>query len=518
MKIYVTLVLSLLLCTVTKAQKIKADWIEKVKSVASAYKDYQYDKSLPSGDGSFISVYKSFGKLDIKFLKFSEGLELQKEYVFVLNKVSFFGRASMSYSDFVKIDNKYFIVLEDYVKKEKTKVIYFQELDVKTLALTGDAKKVATFDVTEDADAPIRFDYSIDTTKLLVYYEPELNRKANKFMQLVTLNMNLEKIVESGYDFGKPFKQVLVSNISIDDDGSIYITTNTYEKDFDKNFIKTDGDKIPSYVTELVIVDNKNKTTYKINNQGKFIHQLTLANNFNEAPVFTGLYKETHNGRITGAFKATLDKSKKEVAVNFSPFDESLLSLVEQDGWGKAKGSKSGIDNEFFVRHVVSVSNGYIYMISEYHDYIFWGDLIVSTFSPNGKVTQTRIPKNQRLDGTPYGAFSWEKWKYYGYSFSTTYRDDKLLIFYNDKPSNLEKDSEKKSDVMSNLDKSSYVTAIISQNGQLEKREEIFSHKDMNKYITSMNLCRLNDSKIVVIGIKGGTFSDSIKMGILTIN
>jgi uncharacterized protein (DUF2249 family) len=106
----------------------------------------------------------------------------------------------------------------------------------------------------------------------------------------------------------------------------------------------------------------------------------------------------------------------------------------------------------------------------------YLGDIIDISIVSDKKTVITRIPKMQ----SSRDVFIYS-------SFQALAYGNKLLLFYNDDPKNLDRDLEKSPDGVEKFGNSVFTMATVDENGMMQ-RKELYSHKDM-KLTTVVNKC-----------------------------
>jgi hypothetical protein len=533
-----TLVLLMFIWHETTGQSFSIKWSDKFNLTSGIFTNNIYIKSLPAPDGNILSL---FGKIrsggfnnDYLLVKFNSKPEITGQL-----ELKYPTSTDEAFIDVVKLKNNYYILRVKYKSKDNGEIL-LNKLNIEKMKIEPAEKKIMDIDDSETRAGIIslrpeemyRFNldvsYSADSSKLLLTYEPRLRRKDEKSIQLAVLNDNLEKVYTLKHQWTEPYKKVDVTNTSVDNYGNAYIAYNVYEKSFEKEYVRSDGDKIPAYTTYMVVFsDSKTNKTYSFNNKGNFIHQPGLGYNDKMEVVLLGMYKDKFNGRITGVFQSEPVNAVKTTTLanfTFTPFPTDLLELADKDDQGKSGGHKPGLDNDFRPGYIVSVSDGVNHLITEFFEiditgtpndqFIKYkkGDFILATFLTNGKVSFQRLPRNQQtmnaVSSTNITASN---------SFTPTYFRDKLLLFYNDDEDNINKNMNEKPGKFQTESKSVLTAAIMTHDGKLTARKVVFSHKDIDGYVSNLRLTEIKDDVYVVFAFDPGNFKHGIKVGILTI-
>jgi hypothetical protein len=286
-----------------------------------------------------------------------------------------------------------------------------------------------------------------------------------------------------------------------------------------------------------MIMENKSKTDIILDNENHFIKKFCLGEDVSGKVSVFAFYKNFYRGNYAGICRATLNdltKSKTGVSFKYFEFPQEMLDLIDNDRQAKNKGDNKGLDTEFEFRTIVRNADNEFHLIMEYDRLQvtttvvngrtettyrrFYGDLVVATLHPND-VTFTRLPKMQE---SAYGANSGNfllsgGHKQFVYSFDAVPYKNKLLIFYNDDEDNVTRDLAKRPDDMVRVKQSAFSCATINRKGDLEKREIVFSHREMNGYMTSSTLYQVTENTWSLFALNLGFFKYGTKIGKLTI-
>lgn len=544
-KFSVTIVLCVLLINTVAAQNASVTFSDKIKSTSGIFTNGIYMKSIAGEAEDVISVFGiRFNKITtvsynttinefpgIKLMRFSKTLEPLGELDFSFPVDA----GKTGFLDFVKLKSTYYVLSYEIDKSSDIMQINYQQINPSNLSIQGPVKRLTTLNLSayensnriEPSDLSI--DYSSDSTKILFTYEPDLKKKENKEVVIVAADSKMSVITNTTHNFQELEKKVRLNDASIDNEGKIYLSYNVYEKDYEKDYVKSDGNKIPGFVTSICIVDGKKETNYSFASEGKFIHQSSIAYDENGKTCVIGLYKDAYNGRISGAFKAVINETKKVIGspTVFAAIPQKILDKVDIDNMGKKDGKKAGLDNDFHIRYSFSIlPEGTIKFMSEFQEIIgstgsveMWGDVLITTFNQDNKATFSLVSKKQATVWQAYGGYRIRRmynFKFVAGSFEPIFFKNKLLIFYNDNEDNFSKDPAKQPDQMNNPDKSTLIMAEVLPNGEIKKKE-VFSHRDYGGYITNMNFHYLKEGTYSIFALYYGFLKYGLKTGILTI-
>ena len=523
----------LFFCVSTGAQQFSIKWSKKFAITSGIFSNNVYIQSLPTGNGTTISLFKkikSFGMAnDYILVKFNTQPDVEKQA-----ELNFPDGGREGLIEMVKLQNNFYLVKYRISSKESADIV-ISKLNPETLTTEGPEKRIGTIDDLGSASSSIEkmildpalyTSYSSDSSKFVIAFEPDQKRKENKKMQVMVFNNNLLKVYSKFYEWNNPSNKVYIPNISIDNTGRVLVLYNIYEKDFEKELLRSDGEKIPSYTSHLLVVDENGVASSDINSNGKFIHNASIAYNEKKQPLLIGIYKEKNNSRLTGVFRAAVNpgQSNKTVSdINFTPYPQDLLDKADKDNQGKSSGKNPGLDNNFHTNYVVCVSDGINHMISEYFDIdskganneftkFIKGDFIITTFQANGKPEFQRLPRYQQT----MNSVSSTNISQAG-SYTPDYFNDKLVLFYNDGTENINKDLNEGPEKFSGEKKSALTVAILSHEGKLQKRKLVYDHSGMDGYVTNLRFTEIKENQYLIFAFKAGNFKHGMMVGTLLI-
>ncbi|MCY7292442.1 MAG: hypothetical protein LH615_09705, partial [Ferruginibacter sp.] len=204
--------------------------------------------------------------------------------------------------------------------------------------------------------------------------------------------------------------------------------------------------KIPNYTYNLLKVGKDNEKTITINVENNIIHKMTLHIEPGNKIFVSGLLKKTCMANIHALFYGYLNTSTNTVdELKIINYGNDIIKAVEVDGWKPVKEGGAGISPFFIPIYTFKRENGAIDIGCEYTNItentngrIFFneytsGDIINANIATNGKVTLTRVPKNQyNVDHSSYLS-----------AYTINYKN-KLVLLYNDTEKNLTKEISEK--------------------------------------------------------------------------
>ena len=298
---------------------------------------------------------------------------------------------NLAYEDVVFFNDQIYVILEQELKKEKTKKFYLYTLDNKTLKinfgsgiLLGDVKTLF-YMKRNVVDSRVLHSVSEDGSKLGItllskgsfyaFEESNTMRASN-----MVFDKNLKTVCVSSFmddefkDDSKASNSTSIESQQVMNDGNLYLLAN-YHKDRIKNYYG--NFELYNYRLYFVGKDCKSKIIdIKLPEEANVSSALLNANNNNAIVTgFPSIFKKQNN-EIFGYLKQTMHNQGNVLSLNVMPFDKFFIDNVK-DGNGIFK-------NNDIIQYdnTVLTDDGSFFMISQ----ISRKDIIVSYMNKNGKV------------------------------------------------------------------------------------------------------------------------------------
>lgn len=512
-----------LIAITSNAQKFNVKWGETKKL------KFDFDDAVPVSNSNFMVL-----RLEMKGGKFGSVVRstafavlVDKEMSTIIEKEIEIVEKNSIVKGFNKYGNNVFFIYSSYDKSNKTTTLYAIKLDDKTLDPISKTT-IGSFESDKENDqADATYKLSSDSTKVLLMVKGPRRKKETEKLFLAVFDIDLKKLWSKQIDLGIDQKFVKIHDVDVSNDGKIYLALKHYENETSKETVKDEeGNKVPSYVYKMYVFEDgtAKEKIIRMDFQGLFVQGTRLINNKEGLVTVAGLYKQKHNGRITGVFYGIIDNKTAEIKnPKIVEFPTSLLELIDKDGFGSTKEKDPGLSMNFLMRHILYRDNGSVDLICEYYKLdvttsynsqtgssrtyytYYFGDIVNTNINQNGEVTFTRVPKNQRF------------LNYSGYlGFTPIIYNDKLVLLYNDDKDNVDRDLEKKPDDVSNFKKSVFVAATIDMKGNLS-RQAIYNHKE-EEFITSpREIRRIDVNKYLLTADIIKAFKKRTRFGLLEV-
>ena len=516
-------ILFIALCMAANAQSFNVSWSDNMRL------KYDFDDAVPIGDGKTIvlklkivrgSIFNGGGSTTPIFMLVNSNTETLKEVELEVEE------KNAVIKGFEKYGKNVFFTYSAYDKETKNTSIYALKIDQKTLAVVSKTVLGVYESDSRGDQAEASYKLSQDSSKILLFVEGPERKKENKKFFVGVFDTDLKKIWAKEIELPILEKFVSIYDFDVTDDSKVYVAIKHYDKEVKRETVKENGDKIPSYVYKLLAYNNGTAAAKEIifNIDNNFIQGTKLTYNKTGNITVAGLYKQRYNGRITGVFYANLDANTNEVkSPKMVNFDEELIKLVDKDGFGSDNKKDPGLSSNFRINHILTRPNGSIDLISEFYELkiytttnsqtgrttttyrYYYGDIVNTNISKDGKSVFTRVPKNQKFNNSTL---------FLGY-FPFMYKD-KLVLLFNDDKDNVDRDLGKTPDDVNNFKKSVLAAATIDDKGNLS-RQAIFSNDEEDYIALPRNFTKISNESILISSDLIKMFKKRTRFGVLKV-
>ncbi|GGH76447.1 hypothetical protein HNQ91_004369 [Filimonas zeae] len=437
---------------------------------------------------------------------------------------------NISFNNLLSVKGKLYLFTNQYDGSTKTTTFYSQSLDITTLSPVGGVRSLGAFDaINKSSQSSVGYELSKDSSHILMFGLAPASKKENERYYIGVYDYNMTPLWDNTVTLPYADKYITVLDRLVTNDGRVGVIIKHYDQEVSREAVVKDGAKVPSYETKLLIYDKSKGAPLEmlLNPGNKFVHTAQLTGDNGGNLQLFGLYKEKHNGYITGYFVAGIDKAGKVTTRNVNAFPEALMHLIKTDKQGTDKDLDPGLSNYFKLAYVEDRPDGSMDYLLEYTAEIYhpgsysyvngvssntppwweyrYGDIINISVKKNGTHAICRIPKMQiSRDIKSYS------------SFKALPYENKMLLFYNDDEDNVERALEKKPDQLTKFTKSVFVMATIDETGNLA-RKVLYTNRDMNVTTAVRECAPLDKNRIGLYAQKSaGLFSSGKDMvGIL---
>lgn len=418
----------------------------------------------------------------------------------------------MLFEDVVYI-NKQLVLLVSYFDRKNKKNYYFA-YPIDDKGKVGSKFKLLDENTTEKSRDGANYDFvmSKDTTKMLLYYNPPFDKKADEKFHYKVFDQSFNLIWEKEVELPYKDKLVAINDYIIDNDANVFMLL-TISPDRKKGEKETKVEQAKKFM----VLSYKHKTNkfdqYEVKLKNKWIESIDYDYNpsLNQL-VLGGFYSDDFKiGTVNGIFYMKLDINSGEVKVSsMKPFDKDFMT----DMVGEKKAEKGkGIGN-FVVRQFFAKKDGGAYIVAEQyyvvvHTYTnpktgattttytyYYNDIIVASINPKGEIDWLKKITKKSADKS--GGY------YLSYAISHNKEKDDLNIVFNDNPKNIElyKKNPNKLAMVGNVKKAVATWVSINRDGNI-KRLPLFTAKELDKIILQPRVNLRSENDITVYGIRG---------------
>jgi hypothetical protein len=518
------------------AQKTNIQWSDQFGVSGNVYENNVPLYSIPAGDGAVLTLFKrikpAYTKDEYSIARISSKPDIEK-----YKELDFEVKDKTGLIKMVKLRNTFYLIKFRVLSKESTEV-FVQKLNPVTLETEPAEKRIAEVETREAATAVYTFsfrrkysfnamtNYSPDSTKFALLYGGPQKAKGNSEVNIMMIDDRLEKVYSKVYAWQEKAGKVEVTGVDVDNDGRVII----FSKIHDDFFWMVPGfsqeGKNSKYTCQLEIIDAKGAVTLPLAVADKIIYQTGIVYGGPGKLALVGLLKDSRKGRVTGVYRATVNLTGASPVIEnekHSAFPQPVLAKIDTDKLGKSDGKDPGLDLEFDLRYVISRSDGYIHMVTEYTYVSEAGasatalkiekaDMLVTTFDVLGNSHTQCIPRDHYF--TSYPEVLAEK---DNSSFMPVIYNEQLMVFSYDHEDNLTRDASDKPK-RSYVDKNAVLTAaVINHEKQSMNRMPVFPQRDMDGFEINMQFTELKPNTWLVYAVKEKGRGYSMKAGLLTI-
>lgn len=399
-----------------------------------------------------------------------------------------------------------------YEKKNKRVYLYHQEFD-DFGEYVGKPQLLHKESVKSKKKAPdFSLRFSQDSSKVCLKVEPEKGKKSKGSYSFVVYDLGKSEMVET-YEprFKANLEDIQLEDYEVGNDGSLMIAHGERDKGAKKRKVDDTWEFFLSYYTQEGRDRAVAETAVEIS--GKYISGLTLAQS-GDLIACSGFYSDKSSSSVTGAFHQLFDvKEKAFISQNNQDLEAKIIREFDTTKKKrKTKGEKAeenGVEN-IQVREVLLSQDGNTILIGEkfswethcvttqsgrrcYNIYNY-GDLLVTTISPEGEILQTRRVVKLQSTRAPLGK---------GYN-SVLHQDGTLSLFFNADKKDLNKTSSGKASA-GTLKHSVFKLLNILPDGEMTTQEVINYREHQKIYIAMVK--SLGPETIVFLYGRTGLFA-----------
>lgn len=379
------------------------------------------------GPNQYAEVYFRKGE-DMLFQIFDESFKnVKREETVLLPE----GSKKFANEGFFSVKRDFFWFYSTWDRKTKTERLFALPFDeTKFKFADKEIKLIETGRL--DPYGKYRFNYSTDSTKLLITYRVKPTERRDKLSKdIIGFNLFDDKMnkLYAG-EIQMPYSEYDMNNLDyeVDSRGNIYMLTEVKLNNSLDGEVSTDKQSKNAYRYELIRVDQTNNSLQriKISLNNKYTNSVILSEDLNHDIVITGYYSDKRNSSgSNGAYIIHLEydskNAVKDVRTTYCEFPASTLKAYEserakrkmdkKDKDGALEASNLSLDKiSFYEDGSVLIVGEEYYVVththyngkSTYYTYTYYyNDILALKADKNGKIIWcNKIPKQQSGSGT----------------------------------------------------------------------------------------------------------------------
>ena len=357
---------------------------------------------------------------------------------------------------------------------------------------------------------------SPDSTKLAFISEKFFNDDDERKLDVALFNIEGTPMWSDKVYLGDKTEKLTIGDIALDNIGNIYVSYKLYDR-YSNNRSKKNknGDRIPAYKTKIVTYGiDETEATLTIDHENYFLRRCDLIYNAERGAIQAlGTYSIKDGGNLTGVYMSTIDaKAYDRVSTTFHKFDDRLIDLIDEDGFGQTKDKDPGVEiRDVEVNIIIKDDGGIAYIMQpyKYNEVIsnngvnLRNTVIDAGYNAYSMIVAqidddavfTRIPRLTSSE-SPYGELM----------AKSIYDNNNVYIVYMDTHKNLERDINKRPKTL-NPTRASLILANIDAEGNFE-RSFLKNRDEEGNFSMSLNdLHHINNKNLFYSFYSGGFFS-----------
>lgn len=353
---------------------------------------------------------------------------------------------------------------------------------------------------------------SSDSSKVLVHFDLPYQKGQPELFALKVFDTNFKELWRKEVSLPYRDKYFEVKDYSLSNNGDVFVIG--YAKpDRSKGEKRKRKESNEFYKIFKVSSNVDDFVEYDLSLDDKFIDDLGIRTDLGENLIgIAGLYSEKKRNLAGGSFFITLEQSSFELKTkNFREFTTEFRANFMSE-----RKAKKGRDiSNFVFRNFIRRKDGGAVIVAERYFVVTTTSTIMHANGGSSMQTTTTYHYNNImvLNINPDGTIEWAsqipKYQSVGFSiplyvsYMVLVDEDRLHFIYNDHRKNLERKAKGK-DIksMGSLKKSVAVISTVDANGEVSY-DQLFSNKDFNAILDPSRSYQIDDSEVIIFGVKG---------------
>ncbi len=360
-------------------------------------------------------------------------------------------KSEVTLNAFVRIRDKNFLVYSQYTKSSKQTTVYVNEMSSSNVLL-GTPIKVLTVDKEKNKIyGDVRVNASKNKKSILIYQATEGNGKDPRKMTCSVVDENFSVVWQNDFDFKMPEKEADLKSVDIDDDGNLYALLYKGKEKYQKASVFSYNWKIKNFAETVVGNPAEKAKTYGC--------LLEVVDGI--SPVVAGVsLADDDLSYFVVSFDAVKNTSRELQSAKFAEKDKALLVTKKYPEEGLAvqhilKTANNNFVVSFEVNHVIT-----LYKQTSSSSDFYSGSVFVVSVGANGVAWSNVVYKRQTVPVNPFTT-----------SHSLIISGDNVLIFYNDKESNLAERADESDGKVYRGSSSALVLRKINSKGEMTSQK-----------------------------------------------
>ena len=388
------------------------------------------------------------------------------------------------------------------------------------------ARKIHTIKHKDGVPAT-RMIMSPDSTKLAFISEKHAGNKDERKLDIALFDIEGTPIWSDPVYLGGDTEKLTVSDAAVDNTGNIFVSYKVFDRYSNEESKKNKkGDRIPAYETRVITFGIDETEAYvTISHQNLFIRDCNLIYNpIQDKVQAVGTYSIKDGGNLSGTFVSNIDPvAMTAEETTFNKFDEKLIRLIDEDGFGQTKDKDPGIEIRTVETNIHFKNNGdLVYILQPYKyeerfvnnsfrnnsmrniesGYDIYSAIVAQISNSNNNVIYTRIPRRSNSI-SKYGVLI----------AKTLVRNDQVYLLYTDHYKNLERRDDERPRSMGNPSNSSLILTNIYSTGEYNRSFLKNRDEEENFSLSMSDFHAISASEYMYTSYTGGLFSSNRYIG-----
>jgi hypothetical protein len=308
--------------------------------------------------------------------------------------------------------------------------LYAQEVDPSSLKLLGNLRKIAESSFKGMRSGVFDYEYSRDSSYLMIYANSELRKNEPEKFGLHILGAELEEVWAKEVTLPYSESKFLVQDVALDNDGNAFILgINGFQRGLAR------GRGAPTYDYRILAYrqDGVEADEYIVSLGDMFLTDMKIDVSPKKDILCAGFYSERGTWSIKGSFFVRIDRKTKEIEkMSAKEFDLDFITMnftkaSENRARKRAANGKNVELYEYSLRDIVPRADGGAILLAEQYyvttvcttdpktgftrctNYYHYNDVIVVSIDPQGDIEwATKVPKHQvsTNDGGYFSSFA----------------------------------------------------------------------------------------------------------------